>query len=147
MALSILRWFARILAILIKLTMKTGKKFSFVPEILGIIVTAIMVLTLGVKLIIEIIEDGEEALREIYNALFHWRDDPTAFFIFYIIGYIIVWWRPLWGSFLIIIASLLVALVNLNNIGFVIFAIPTLLVGFFYFESWNIARKSGKLRN
>ena len=46
-------------SLLNKLTMKPAKKLSFVPEILGIIVTAIMLLTFGAKLIIEIINDGE----------------------------------------------------------------------------------------
>ncbi len=123
--------------------MKPVKKFSFVPEILGIIVTAIMVLTFGAKLIIEIINNGEEALREVYGSLIQWHDDPTGFFIFYIIGYIIVWWKPLWGSSIIIISGLLVSVLNLDNIGFIIFAVPVLLVGFFYLESWYKGKKAG----
>jgi len=132
-------------SLLNKLTMKPAKKLSFVPEILGIIVTAIMLLTFGAKLIIEIINDGEGTLREIYSALFHWHDDPTAFFIFYIIGYILVWWSPPLGSSIIIISGILVSVNNLDNFGFIIFAVTALLVGFFYFESWHKGKKAGNL--
>ena len=124
--------------------MKSKKPLSFVPGIFGIIVTSIMLLIFGTALILSVIEKGNVASIEIIKALFNWYDNPTGFFLTYIIGYSIVWWKPLWGSLIIMLSSLLVAVININNLGFIIFAIPTFLVGFFYIESWYILRKKNK---
>jgi hypothetical protein len=124
--------------------MKSKKPLSFVPVIFGIIVTSIMLLVFGTALIMSIIKNDIGELAKIFKALFNWYDNPTGFFLTYIIGYSIVWWKPLWGSLIIMLSSLLVAVININNLGFIIFAIPTFLVGFFYIESWYILRKKNK---
>jgi hypothetical protein len=112
--------------------MKPIRTLSFIPMIYGIIVTSLMLLIFGSALILSVIEKGIVELTEIIRALVHWYDDPTGFFFTYIIGYAIVWWKPLWGSVIIMLGSLLVTVININNLGFLIFAIPTFLVGFFY---------------
>jgi hypothetical protein len=124
--------------------MKSKKPLSFVHVIFGIIVTSIMLLIFGTALIMSIIKNDIGELAKIFKALFNWYDNPTGFFLTYIIGYSIVWWKPLWGSLIIMLSSLLVAVININNLGFIIFAIPTFLVGFFYSESWYILRKKNK---
>jgi len=45
------------------------------------------------------------------------------------------------GSVIIIMGSLLVFIINIDNPGFLIFAAPTFLVGLFYIESWYNMRK------
>jgi hypothetical protein len=112
--------------------MKSGKKLTFIPKIFGIIVTSLMFLIFGTALIMLIIEKGIVGQVEIITSMVDWHDDPTGFFITYIIGYAIVWWKPLWGSVIIILGSLLVSVINIDNLSFTIFAIPAFLVGFFY---------------
>jgi len=90
-----------------------------------------MLLIFGTKLIGSVIEEGTTGIKEIALALLNWYDDPTGFFLAYLAGYAIVWWKPFWGALIIIIASLLVSAINHDNLGFIIFAIPTFLVGLF----------------
>jgi hypothetical protein len=121
--------------------MRSKRKFSFAPEILGIIVTAIMLLSFGPYLVLDIIKNGDMAAKEIMNALLNWNDDPTGFFLCYLTGYALVWWKPLRGSLIIMLSSLLVIVFNINNQGFILFAFPTFLVGYFYIETWYKKRK------
>ena len=64
-----------------------------------------------------------------------------AFFITYLIGYAIVWWKPLWGSIIIILLSIFYVIIAGID-GPPIFAIPALLVGVFYLIYWIVARKN-----
>lgn len=113
-------------------------------KIYSIIITSLMILLFGTKLIGSLIENGIGELKEIANALIHWYDDPTAFFFSYLIGYAIVWWKPLVGSVIIIVGSILVSVINIDNMGFIIFALLTSIVGFLYMASWYEIRKRNK---
>jgi hypothetical protein len=116
----------------------------FSPKIYGIIITSLMLLIFGSALILSLFDNWPEELKEISKALVKWYDDPTGFFFTYMIGYAFVWWKPFWGSVIIIIGSFLVFIINIDNPGFLIFAVPTFLVGFFYLESWYLIRKKNK---
>ena len=109
--------------------------------VVGIIVTALMIFVFGFMLIGSIIEKGMDEIKEIAKACINWYDDPTGFFLSYLIGYIIVWWRPLWGSIIIISVSLLSVLINIDNQGFLMFAVPTCLVGILYLFAWYDNKK------
>ena len=122
--------------------MKTKSSFSRVTMIVGIIITALMVLLFGTKLAGDIIENPAGQFNKIANALIHWYDDPTGFFISYLIGYAVVWWKPFWGSLILIAASVVVTVINIDNTGFLIFALPVLLVGVLYLVQWNDARRN-----
>ena len=124
--------------------MKSNRGFSFVAMIIGIILTSLMLLIFGMQLIGDLIKNGSGELKEIAHALVHWYDDPTGFFFTYLIGYAIVWWKPLWGAIIIMTGSLLSLVINIDNLGFLIFVLPTFLVGFFYLISWNDKRKRNK---
>lgn len=124
--------------------MKAKRGFSFVAMIYGIIITALMLLIFGGTLIGDIIEKGPGEFKKIASALVHWNDDPTGFFFTYIIGYAVIWWKPLPGAIIIMTGSLLSAIINIDNPGFLIFAVPTFLVGFFYLISWLDKRKEIK---
>jgi hypothetical protein len=128
-----------------KFTMKTKSGFSRVPMIVGIIITTLMVLVFGTVLIGDITGKPTGQLNKIANALIHWYDDPTGFFISYLIGYAIVWWKPLWGSIILIAASILVTVINIDNPGFLIFALPALLVGSLYLVLWIETRRSNRV--
>jgi hypothetical protein len=120
--------------------MKDIKWLKNLSLIYGIIVTSLMLLALGSKILIKISEEGFEYLIEIPKAFVSW-EDPTALFFTYIIGYVIVWWKPLWGSIIIILASIFYVIIAGFD-GPPIFATPTFLVGLFYLLYWNIIRKN-----
>jgi hypothetical protein len=124
--------------------MKSNRGFSFVAKIYGIIVTSLMLLIFGIQLIGDLIEKGTGGMKEIATALVHWNDDPTGFFFIYIIGYAIIWWKPLLGAAIIMTGSIISSVININNLGFLIFTVPTFVVGFFYLISWYDKRKSKK---
>jgi hypothetical protein len=124
--------------------MKPKSRISFIPLIFGIIITLLMLLIFGSTLILALIENWPGELKEISAALLKWYDDPTGFFFAYVTGYIIVWYKPLLGSAIIMLGSILIFVINIDNPGFLIFAVPTFLVGFFYMESWYLIRKMKK---
>ena len=124
--------------------MKSKRGFSLFAMIYGIVVTLLMVLIFGGTLIGDIIEKGPGEFKVIARALVHWDDDPTGFFFAFLLGYAIVWWKPFWGALIIMAGSLLVTIINIENLGFLIFAIPTFLVGFLYLVSWYDKRKEIK---
>jgi hypothetical protein len=116
-------------------------KPHLIAMVVGIIVTALMIFVFGFMLIGSIIEKGMDEIKEIAKACINWYDDPTGFFLSYLIGYIIVWWRPLWGSIIIISVSLLSVLINIGNPGFLMFTVPTCLVGILYLFAWYDNKK------
>lgn len=121
--------------------MKSKRKLLFIPKIYGIIVTSLMLLIFGTTFISYILEKGNIGVYKTVIALINWYDDPTGFFFTYMTGYLLVWWKPLWGSVIIMLGSLLITIINYDNFGFLIFAIPTFLVGIFYLESWYRMKK------
>jgi len=103
-----------------------------------------MLLIFGSALILSLIENWPGEFKEILQALVKWYDDPTGFFFTFLIGYIVIWWKPLYGSLIIMLGSILIFVINIDNPGFLIFAVPTFLVGFFYLEPWYNLRKNKK---
>ena len=112
--------------------MKPDKSFFTITKIYGIVVTALMLLIFGGTIIGDLIEKGIGELTNYPKAFLHWYDDPTGFFFTYLIGYTVIWWKPLVGGIIIVAGSILVTVTNISNAGFLIFAIPTMLVGIFY---------------
>lgn len=106
--------------------MKKEQILSYVSKIYGILITLLMLTAFGPKLV------GSVDKLEITSA-FNWYDNPTGFFFIYLIGYIIIWIRPLWGSIIIALGCLLFFVVNPENIKFLeFFLIPVLLVSVLY---------------
>jgi len=124
--------------------MKTKGSLFYLATIYGIIVTSLMLLIFGSKLAGSLIKDFTGELKEIAYALFDWYDDPTGFFVAYLIGYAVVVWKPIWGSIILIASSILVSVINRDNMGFLIFAIPVFLVGIFYILYWIESKKRNK---
>ena len=124
---------------------KKNKEFFYRFSLIsGLVITFLMLLTFGTKLIGAIIDKGAGELKEIACACGDWYDDPTGFFLTYVIGYALCWWKPLFGSLVIIAGSLLVTVINIDNSGFLIFAGPAFLVGFLYLLSWHESRMISK---
>ncbi|MBN2357195.1 hypothetical protein JXO59_13855 [candidate division KSB1 bacterium] len=57
-----------------------------------------------------------------------------AFFVIFMIGYGIGWWRSLWGGILLVVAALEVAIPFYlqGNPGGLIFGVPVAILGLFY---------------
>lgn len=106
----------------------------------GILVTLLMLLAIVPKLVEEFIEKGFGFLSEILKSFGNW-ESPTAFFFIYITGYAIIWWKPLWGSLIIILVSIFYVLISGID-GPPIFAIPTFLVGLFYLIYFLVLRNN-----
>ena len=127
--------------------MKTSLFFKLWSMVFGIVITLIWILMLLPKIIGNIWEEGFSFLKTFFEGWGEWSD-PTNFFITYVIGYALTWWKPLSGSLVLIACSIYYVAVA-GIWGPSIFAIPTFLVGLFYLIAWFLARKHdpGSLRD
>lgn len=126
--------------------MKKKRILNSVAMIYGIIVTLLMLLAIGSKMIEQIVVKGFMTVMKETGKQFILWDDPSAFFVTYIIGYAIIWWKPLWGSIIIITGSLVYFVMEPNPWA-LIFIFPTFLVGFLYLLEWYIKRRKNKRGN
>ena len=120
--------------------MKTRSKFRLLPIIWGVIVTLFMLLSVGAIMLISIIEDSRKFLNELPGSFANLQD-PTLYFFIYIIGYVVIWWKPLWGSIIIITGSIFYVTVAGVD-GPPIFAAPGFIVGALYLINWFIDRRN-----
>ncbi len=104
--------------------------------VFGIVFSAFMFLTIGLKFIVSIFEKGTGSLSMTPETLVTW-DDPGPYFLSYIIGYALIWWKPLWGSIIIMAASIYYVIAAGVH-GPPIFAVPGFLVGALYMAYWLI---------
>jgi hypothetical protein len=125
--------------------MAIKKSFFSAKVVVGIVVTLFFVLSFVPKLVLEFVEKGLPYFRDIGHSFVNWYDDPTAFVLSYFVGYILLWWKPLPGSVLIILACLLSVSFNLDNMGFLIFALPALAVAVLYLSDLKKPGKAGKV--
>ncbi len=124
--------------------MNFKKILNYVSIALGIIVTLFMLIAFGPKFVGLIADHGISYLFEVPKAFANWYDDPTAFFITYFIGYALIWWKPIWGSVIILLGDILFFAFNSQNMGTFIFIIPTMLVAVFYILFWIEKNKESK---
>ena len=122
--------------------MKPDKSFFTIFKIYGIVLTALLVLVFGSTIVQNLIEKEAGEPGTLLKGCLHWYDDPTGFFFTYLIGYALVWWKPLWGGIIIVAGSIAVSIINIDNSGFLIFAVLAMLVGVFYiFKFFSNFRK------
>ena len=119
--------------------MKTKSRFHVLSIVWGVIVILFMLLSIGSMMVIGIIEDSGKFLKELPGAFAN-PQDPTLYFLLFIVGYIVIWWKPFRGS-IIIIASSIFYLSVAGLDGPPIFATPGFLVGALYLINWFIDRK------
>ena len=120
--------------------MKTQLFFRYWSLIFGLFITLLLFLIIGTKIIGKIFSEGFAGLIEPHGSLADWWSDPTPFFLIYVLGYAVVWWKPLWGSIIIMIASVFYVVISGFD-GPPIFAAPAFLVGLFYLIYWILKRK------
>ena len=123
--------------------METQKVLRYISMITGIIVTFLLLLVFLPSYIGLITEKGfSVTIRTIIKSFIEFNDDPSAFFITYLVGYVIVWWKPLWGS-IIIMFGCIFYFILVQNIWCSAFVLPALIVGVLYFNyRWSIRLKS-----
>lgn len=119
--------------------MKTKLFLKYWAMIYGIIITALLLLIIGTKIAGKVFEEGPSFLANMVKGFADWSD-PGPFFMVYIAGYAISWWKPLWGSLIIMAGSIYFVAANTLDWGPVIFAGPAFFVGFFYLLAWIFAR-------
>lgn len=93
-----------------------------------------MILFIGMPIISGFSGSGPGTLK-ITSASFVTWDNPGPYFLTYITGYAIVWWKPLWGSIIIMAASICYVLIA-GLKGPPVFAVPGFLVGALYMAYW-----------
>ena len=120
---------------------KIGSILHLLSIVWGIIVTSFLSLLFGVLIVEKLIEEGSRYLIEISKALFDWNDNPSGFFFAYLFGYAVIWWKPLWGSIIIMLGSICYVIIAGID-GPPIFAIPTFSVGLLYLIQWIVARQN-----
>ena len=117
-------------------------------QIIGIVITALMIFAVAIDLIREYKEGSEHFVNYLTNMFIHFDSykNPPALYVIYLFGYAIAWWRSLWGAIIIITVSV---------IGFIFSEysdarfsyVLIFLVGFLYFIYWNEERLRKKMPN
>jgi len=118
---------------------KPKSKLHLLATVWGILFSVFIFFTLGIKVISGFFEEGLGNIKLTLESFVAW-DDPGPYFITYAIGYILALWKPLWGSVIIMAASIYIVLMTGFD-GPPIFAIPGFMVGAFYFTYWFIERR------
>lgn len=121
-------------------TKKRSKStLQLISLIWGIIFTLFVLLSVGPKVVITVLDDPAELGSQVRESFTTWFD-PLAFCITYLIGYGIIWWKPLWGSIIILFVSVFYLIMGGLD-GPPIFAVPGLLVGILYLIGWFEMKK------
>ena len=118
---------------------KPKSKLHLLSIVWGILFSVFIFLTLGIKVIGGFFDDGPGTTKLSWESFVTW-DDPGPYFITYAIGYLIVLWKPLWGSIIIMAASIYIVILQGFD-GPPIFAVPGFLVGALYFTYWFVERR------
>ena len=119
--------------------MKNGSFIKLFSMIYGIAVTLLFGLITIPKIIEQIIKKGSVFIVETLNTFTDWSN-PMPLLLTYLMGYLIVLWKPLPGSVIIILSSVFYVLIAGVD-GPPIFAIPAFLVGVLYLISWFVLKK------
>lgn len=114
--------------------MKVKSNLHRIAVIWGILFTTFLLLSVGSKIIMAIFENPGMFVSQFQQSIID-PIDPSLFFYTYILGYILIWWKPLWGAVIIILISIYyVAVAGFD--GPPIFAAPGFVVGVLYLTDW-----------
>ena len=116
--------------------MAKNKLLFRTAQIIGLLVTAFFLIAIIPKLIGDLMENGFDALSKFGSSLINWYDNPTGFFFTYLVGFLIIWKNKLLGAIIILTACLLVTLINLDNMGWIIFTVPAATVAVLFLLYW-----------
>jgi hypothetical protein len=120
--------------------MKAKRKAKSILHLLsivwGLVYSVLMFLFVGLEIIVGFFGDGPRTLMESPKSFVTW-DDPGPYFLIYITGYAVIWWKPLWGSIIIMAASIYYVIIAGVD-GPPYLAAPGFLVGALYMAYWLI---------
>lgn len=126
--------------------MKNKNSFLLMTKIVGMIITAWILLLMTIELIGDLKEGIEGLFQNFITDHAKPYLDPNVLILIYLVGYLIVWWNKIWGSAIIIIASILgIIFSEAGDIQF--HFMLTFLVGILYFMNWNYERRGKKKHN
>ena len=112
-----------------------------ITKIVGIVITAWILFLIS----IELSRDLKEGIGGLFNNFFtnhsYPYKDPNVLIMLYLVGYAVVWWKKLWGTVIIAIASIFgIIFSEAGDIQF--HFMLTFVVGFLYFLNWIFERKN-----
>lgn len=115
---------------------KSSGKLYLLSKIWGIIFTTFIFLTIGMKIIFGFFGDEPGTAKIRWQTFATW-DDPVPYFLVYMFGYLMVWWKPLTGSIILMAASIYYVVIQGFD-GPPILALPGFIVGALYFSYWYV---------
>ena len=119
--------------------MKNQKSFFWPPIIVGILVTLFFLLAFVPKYVELFIERGWGYFSEFAGELSNWKNNPTGFFVTYLLGVSIIWNEQIIGASIIILANLIFLISNPVNTGFMLFFLtPTSIVACLFIIQWKV---------
>lgn len=120
--------------------MADKKNLFSAKVLLGVVVTFLLIVIFGPRMWREFLDKGLPYFGDLVRSFGHWAGNPTAFILTYFLGYILLWWKPLAGSVLILGAGILFIVYNTDQIGFILLVVPALAVAVLYLG--DVIRKS-----
>ncbi|MEN8225056.1 MAG: hypothetical protein ABFS05_06805 [Bacteroidota bacterium] len=121
---------------------KPKSKIHLLAIVLGILFSAFIFFTIGIKVISGFFDDGPGTIKLSLESFLSW-DNPGPYFITYTIGYVLVFLKPLWGSIIIMAANIYLLLFAAFHVP-PIFAIIGFVVGALYFAYWFFEKRNHK---
>jgi hypothetical protein len=116
--------------------------------VVGTLLAVFFLLAAGPKLCGEIIGAPPSPNRDLSPDRAWEGQAMTATFLIFMVGYVIGWWRRLWGGLIMILAALVVVIPFIalaRNYGSLIFGIPIFFVGLLYLMLfWDEKRIAAK---
>jgi len=120
--------------------MRSKNSFLLITKVVGIICTMILI----IQPVLDIPRELKESNSNFFNYLFtdifyNGYLNPNHGVLMYLVGYVILWWKKLWGSIIILTVSIMgFVFSEYGDIRFMyVFAF---LVGFLYIMNWNDER-------
>ncbi len=114
--------------------MRNQKKHRRIIRIVALVIGSLLALLLSLLLVPKIVEVTLGTAPELRPGV-EWEGQlMIGMYITFMAGYLVGWWRSLWGGIIIITSSLLIVvpLVSVGNIGSFIFGIPLFAIGTLY---------------
>ena len=112
--------------------MEKEKIMHTVALIYGIVASLFIALIFVPKLM-----GAFHSTSEFISSVTQWYDNPIGFVFLYFTGYIVLWWKKLTGSLIILGACALFFGYNPNNYMFLkVFLLPAMMVGVLYIVSF-----------
>jgi hypothetical protein len=123
--------------------MSDKKNLFSAKVLLGVVVTFLLIVIFGPRMWRGFLHKGLPYFGDMVQSFGDWMGNPTAFVLTYFLAYILLWWKPLAGSALIIVAGILFIVFNTEHLGFILLVVPALAVAVLYLADLKKKPKAG----